>query len=82
MQAMNSQRFQSITTSIKIKIKVVYKLHILKTCLAFLKAWQNAKPQVSSVGHKDGFQVAWNFLESFQLSDFNEMQSKVTWDFT
>ena len=32
--------------------------------------------------HKDGFQVAWNFLESFQLSDFNEIQSKVTWDFT
>ena len=32
--------------------------------------------------HKDGFQVAWNFLELFQLSDFNEMQSKVTWDLT
>ena len=31
---------------------------------------------------KDGFQVTWNFFESFQLSDFNEMQSKVTWDFT
>ena len=26
-------------------------------------------------------QVAWNFLEPFQLSDFNEMQSEVTWDF-
>ena len=34
------------------------------------------------VGFKDGFQVTWNFFESFQLSDFNEMQSKVTWDFT
>ena len=31
---------------------------------------------------KDGFQVTWNFLEWFQLSDFNEMQSKDTWDFT
>ena len=27
---------------------------------------------------KDGFQVAGNFLEPFQLSDFNEMQSEVT----
>ena len=26
---------------------------------------------------KDGFQVASNFLESFQLSDFNKMQTKV-----
>ena len=40
------------------------------------------KPQASQVGFKDGFQVAWNFLESFQLSEFNEMQSKVIWDFT
>ena len=40
------------------------------------------QPQVSYVDHRDGFQVAWNFLKSFQLSDFNEMQSKVTSDFT
>ena len=33
-------------------------------------------------GSSDGFQVTWNFLESFQLSDFSEMQSKVIWDFT
>ena len=37
---------------------------------------------ILKVGFKDGFQVTWNFFESFQLSDFNEMQSKVTWDFT
>ena len=49
-----------------------------------LKKPQNRKTasQPMQVGHKDGFQVAWNFLESFQLFDFNEMQSKVTWDFT
>ena len=40
------------------------------------------KPQVSQVGHKDGFQITWNFVESFELSCFNEMQSKVAWDFT
>ena len=37
----------------------------------------------AKVGFKDGFQVTWNFLESFQLSDFNEvdeMQNRVTWD--
>ena len=37
------------------------------------------KPYVRWVGFKDGFQVSWNFLESYQLSDFNEMQSKITW---
>ena len=41
------------------------------------------KPQVTASqrlkrGFKNGFQVAWNFLESFQLSDFNEKQSRVT----
>ena len=40
------------------------------------------RPQVYWVRFKDGFQVTWNFLESFQLSNFNEMQSIVTWDFT
>ena len=35
----------------------------------------------TSHGFKDGFQVTWNFLESFQLSNFNEMQSKITWEF-
>ena len=41
----------------------------------------NRKQLQVSLAYKDGFQVAWNFLESFQLSDFNEIQSKVTWDF-
>ena len=38
----------------------------------------------ANIGFKDGFQVTWNFLEYFQLSDYNEMQSRVagTWDFT
>ena len=26
--------------------------------------------------------VTWNILKASQLSDFNEMHSKVTWDFT
>ena len=54
------------------------------TCFAFLKPQEtasNRKPAIK-VGFKDGFQVAWKFLELFLLSDFNEMQSKVTWDFT
>ena len=37
---------------------------------------------LETASFEDGFQVTWNFLESFQLSDLNEMQSKVTWDFT
>ena len=46
-----------------------------------LRPTQSLETEIRSVGFKDGFQT-WNFLESFQLSDFNEMQSKVTWDFT
>ena len=40
------------------------------------------RPRVQSSAVKDSLHVTWNFLESFQLSDFNEMQSKITWDFT
>ena len=46
-----------------------------------LRLSQSLETQVRLVGFKDGFQVTWNFLESFQLSDVNGMQSKVTWDF-
>ena len=42
-----------------------------------------AEPEIPEILTKwKAPQVTWNFLESFQLSDFNEMQSKVTWDFT
>ena len=47
-----------------------------------LRLSQSLETASSLSRFKDGFQVTWNFLESFQLSDFNEMQSKVTWDFT
>ena len=44
-----------------------------------LRLSQSLESASSRSRFKDGFQVTWNFLESFQLSDFNEMQSKVTW---
>ena len=41
------------------------------------------KKKVRQVGFKDDFPVTWTFFESFQLSRLqNDMQSKVTWDFT
>ena len=42
-------------------------------CFAFLKAYTNRKFAKSVL--RTAFQVTWNFLESFQLSDFNKMQS-------
>ena len=45
--------------------KVIFPRTIIKIDWHVLPFSMLKKLQVSSVGHKDGFQVAWNFLESF-----------------
>ena len=60
------------------KISSNFTLYLIKVSLKSESSNDSRKFQVTWKRHLK----TWNFLESFQLSDFNEMQRKVTWDFT
>ena len=67
----------SISGYLKVSIIVIIIIIIIITLLQSSRNRKFAKLVLRLV-----FKSLETFLESLQLSDFNEMQSKVTWDFT
>ena len=68
------------TICVILTIGLTYSLGVLKIIKIDWHASPFSKLRngkfANQVGFKDGFQVTWNFLELFQLSDFNEMRVK------
>ena len=70
----------SISGYLKVSIIVIIIIIIIIIIITLLQSSRNRK--FAKLVLRLVFKSLETFLESLQLSDFNEMQSKVTWDFT